>query len=103
MILRILLDILGPLLLMIGLGAIMRRKFQVDIGTLSKLNIYLFVPVFIFDRVVSSATISWGQMGGIVAVTLLQSLSLGLLVGVVGRALRVEFKTLATMALSVML
>ena len=48
MIRAILLDILAPILLLVALGALMRRKFQVDIPTLTKLNIYLFVPAFIF-------------------------------------------------------
>jgi malate permease and related proteins len=47
-------DILGPILVLVLLGAWARWRFKVDVGTLSKLNIYLFVPAFFFDHVVHS-------------------------------------------------
>src|SRR5688572_5658898 len=101
MITRILLDILAPILLMVLLGAILRRKFALDIGTLSKLNIYLFLPAFIFDKV-STSTLSWSDMGGLVIVTVLQVLLLGGIVWAAGTLLRVNPKTLAAIALGVM-
>jgi predicted permease len=101
MVRAILFDILAPILLLILLGVVMRRKFAVDIGTLSKLNIYLFVPAFIFD-VVSRSKLSWAAMGGVMLVTALQVLALGVLVLVAGRLLRVHPKTLAAVALAVM-
>jgi hypothetical protein len=55
MIIPILLDVLAPILLMVGLGAILRWKFAIDLGTLSKLNIYLFVPAFVFQIAVTAA------------------------------------------------
>jgi predicted permease len=97
----ILLDILGPILLLVLLGALVRRRFKVDVVTLSKLNIYLFVPAFLFDQV-SRSTLGWGQMGGVVVVTVLQVLTLGLLVWGIGRALRVRRETLAAIAVAVM-
>ena len=68
MIVPILLDVLAPILLMVGFGALLRWKFKIDLGTLSKLNLFLFVPAFVFDKVAHS-TLSWGQMGGIVTIT----------------------------------
>jgi len=98
------LDILGiltPILLMVACGVVLRWKFRLDLGTLSKLNIYLFVPAFVFEKV-STSTLTWGSMGGIVAITVLQVLTLGLVVAGIGKALRVQRKTLAAVALAVM-
>ena len=36
---------------MIGAGWLLDRKFRLDLTTLVKLNIYFFVPAFIFVRV----------------------------------------------------
>src|SRR5437667_2538349 len=97
----ILLNVLAPILLMIGLGALLRWRFAIDLPTLSKLNIYLLVPAFVFDKV-STSTLSWEQMGGVVAVSIVQVASLGLIVWGVGRILRISRKTLAAIALAVM-
>src|SRR5688572_21142576 len=99
MIVPVLLDILAPILLLIGCGAVMRRKFAVDIPTLSKLNIYLFVPAFIFD-VVARSRLSWGAMGGVMFITTINVLMLGVVVWGVGRMLGASTKTLAAVALA---
>ena len=94
-------DILAPILVLVLLGAVMRRKFALDIPTLTKLNIYLFVPAYIFD-VVSRGRLSWAEMGGVMLVTAVNVLTLGLVVWGIGRALRVSRKTLSAVALAVM-
>ena len=43
-----------PLFVLMGAGWGLDRKFQLDLGTLVKLNIYLMVPCFIFVRIYSS-------------------------------------------------
>jgi predicted permease len=101
MVTSIVLDVLAPLMVLIGLGAVMKWKFDVDLGSLSKLNIYLFVPAFVFDKV-STSTLSWGEMGGVVTVTVVQVTTLGLIVWGIGRLLRVSRKTLAAIAIAVM-
>lgn len=45
----ILLNNVVPLSLLIGLGIVLQRKFQLDIKTLSKLNFYLFSPAIMFQ------------------------------------------------------
>jgi predicted permease len=102
MLLPILANVLAPILLMIGAGALLQWKFKLDLATLSKLNIYLVVPAFIFDKV-STSTLSWHQMGGVVTITVVQVLTLGLIVWGVGRMLGVSRKTLSAVALAVML
>ena len=101
MIRSILFDILAPILVLVLLGAVTRRKFALDIPTLTKLNIYLFVPAFIFD-VVSRGRLSWSEMGGVMLLTAVNVLTLGLVVWGIGRALRVSRKTLSAIALAVM-
>jgi predicted permease len=97
----ILLDILFPILALVGAGALMKRKFDVNIPTLSKLNIYLFVPAFIFD-VVARSRLPWSAMGGVMLITTVNVLALGLVVWGIGRVLRARTKTLAAVALAVM-
>ena len=101
MIRDILLDILGPILVLVLLGALLRRKFRIDVGTLSKLNLYLFTPAFLFDQV-SRSTLRWSAMAGVVGITAIQIATLGGLVWAVGRVFRVHPRTLAAIAMAVM-
>jgi predicted permease len=97
----ILLDILGPILLMVGLGALLRWRFAIDLGTLSKLSIYLFTPAFIFDRV-SRSRLEWSEMAGIVIVTIAMIAVMAAIAWSIGRALRKDRKTVAAIGLAVM-
>ena len=108
MLLDILLNILLPVLLMVAAGAWVRYQFEVDLRTLTKLNIYLFTPAFIFDKVVSSR-LEFSEMGGIMAVTVLLILLMGVAVLAVGRIgrqtlgpTRVTRPTLAAVAMAAM-
>ena len=101
MILSIFLDILLPIFVMVALGAWLRWKFSVDLATLTKLNIYLFVPAFVFDKVANSK-LPWADMGGVVMMTLIQVILLGVIVWGIGRTLRISRKTLCAVALAVM-
>ncbi|MDQ3439417.1 MAG: AEC family transporter [Planctomycetota bacterium] len=100
MITSILLDVLAPILVMMGAGALLRWRFHIDLGTLSKLNIYLLAPAFVFDKV-STSTLSWEEMGGVVTISLVQVATLGLLVWGVGSILRVKRQTLAAVVMAV--
>jgi malate permease and related proteins len=98
---NLLLDILAPILLMVGLGALMRRKFKINVDTLSKVNIYLFTPAFIFDRVTRSKLHS-ADMAGIASYTAMLVVSLGLLVWALGRVRKLERRRLAALAMAAM-
>lgn len=50
----ILLNNVVPLSLLIGVGIILQRAFQLDIKTLSKLNFYLFSPAIMFQMLYES-------------------------------------------------
>lgn len=57
-------DVCLPIVVMVGIGILMDRKFGVDLGTLVKLNIHVFVPGFIFVKVIESANQNMGVHGG---------------------------------------
>ncbi|WP_428940255.1 AEC family transporter [Fontivita pretiosa] len=97
----ILLNILLPILILIALGAWLRMQFNVDLGTLGKINIYLFVPGFVYQKV-STSSLPWSDMGGIMVITVTQVLVLGAVVWGLGRLLRVNRMTLAAVAIAVM-
>lgn len=43
-------DVILPVFILLAIGFILHLKFQLDLGTLAKLNIYFLVPGFIFVR-----------------------------------------------------
>ena len=55
-------DVCLPIFLLVGMGWAIDRKFTLDLGSLVKLNIYLFVPAFLFVRVIQSS--ASGSQGG---------------------------------------
>jgi malate permease and related proteins len=71
--------VLLPILLLIGLGALLRRFRPLEMKTLSTLQVYLLVPAFLFVHV-SESSLSFSQMARIAIVTLLSQLLLGALV-----------------------
>lgn len=97
----VLLTILAPILLIVAIGAVLRWKLRIDVATLGKLNIYLFVPVYVFEYV-STSTLRGSEMLGIFGITVLQVLTLGLVVLLIGRAMKISRNTLAAVALAVM-
>jgi predicted permease len=97
----IFLNILAPILLIIATGAILSWRFKLDLATLSKINIFIFAPAFVFDKV-STSTLSWSAMGGVVAISVLQVATLGVLIWLGGKALHINRATLAAIALAVM-
>jgi hypothetical protein len=68
-------SVLVPILILVTLGWALRRRFELDLDTLSKLQIYLFVPAFNFMRI-SESDLAWSEMGSIVVAMLLAALAL---------------------------
>jgi uncharacterized membrane protein len=97
----ILFDVLAPILILMGAGALLRWRFHMTWQPSSKINIYLLARRFVFDKV-STSTLSWEEMGGVVTISLVQVVTLGLLVWGVGWVLRVRRQTLAAVAMAVM-
>jgi predicted permease len=69
--------VLLPILLIVGLGAVLQHFHPVDMSSLSKLQIYLFVPIFLFYYVYTS-TLSWQEMAGIAGAVVLAKVLLAL-------------------------
>ena len=46
----ILKSVLLPIFIMISLGYVLQKRFKLDLSTLAKLNINVFVPGFIFVK-----------------------------------------------------
>jgi predicted permease len=57
-------DIVLPVLLLVGLGALLQKCKPLDINTLSKVTVWLLVPSFLFVKVYES-NLTWTQIGGI--------------------------------------
>ncbi|HEV7301502.1 MAG TPA: AEC family transporter [Tepidisphaeraceae bacterium] len=96
----VLLNIIAPIVLLAALGALMRVKFAIDLATLSKLNIYLFIPAFVFYAVATSQ-LAGPQMLGVVVICTLQVLTLWAIMELIGRWLRVRRDVLSVVTLSV--
>jgi malate permease and related proteins len=69
---NIVLNIILPIFLVIGIGFVMDRKFKLDIRTLSRLNFYVFVPIFIFIKILGS-NIQLSQVARICSFALLHA------------------------------
>lgn len=77
-------DVCLPILVLIGAGFAFDRRYKLDLETLVKLNIYLFVPAFIFVRVTQS-TIGTSLGFRLVAFTTSMIASMAVLSLLVGR------------------
>lgn len=69
-------QVILPVLLMAGAGALVQRRFELDLRTLTRLNIWLLLPCFLFLQVFES-TLGWGDVGRIVWVIFLPTLIVG--------------------------
>jgi predicted permease len=81
--------VLLPILVMFSFGWLIDRRSRLDLSSLVKLNIYLFVPAFIFVHVVDS-NLSGAAAGRIMGFTASMIASMFVLSAVVGRCLRYE-------------
>jgi hypothetical protein len=91
--------ILLPILIFVGIGAVVQWRVKVDLMPLSRLQIYLFVPVFLFVRVFDS-TLSWGQMGTVVGSVLLIKVLLAVPLYFLLKRLQVPATTVPTVLLA---
>jgi len=71
----ILLNVILPVFVVAGLGALAQVRLQLDLRTLSRATFYLFAPALIFDSLATSG-IGGAEFGRITAVVLLTTLVL---------------------------
>ncbi|MEP6672304.1 MAG: AEC family transporter [Chthoniobacter sp.] len=81
--------VLLPILVMVSFGWLIDRRSRLDLSSLVKLNIYLFVPAFIFVNVVDS-NLSGAAAARIMGFTACIIASMFVLSALVGRGLRYE-------------
>jgi predicted permease len=83
----ILLNILAPVFLLVGLGALAGRMLDLDARTLSKLSYWVLGPVFIFD-ILARADLALGLVARMVGASLLAMAVVGAAAVAASRALR---------------
>ena len=85
----ILKDIILPIFIIMGIGFFMQRKFQLDIQTLARLNIYIFVPGFIFLKLYE-AEFTAVLFGNVLLFFILYVILLFIVGGLTARFLRMD-------------
>jgi len=79
-VLHVLTRVILPIVLMVGAGFLLERSTRLDVRTLSRLNVYLLVPVFLFDNFYrmglrlgeawTAAFFTWGVMVAMLGIAL---------------------------------
>jgi predicted permease len=85
----ILKDIILPIFVIMALGFVMQKKFDLNIQTLARLNIYFLVPGFIFVKLYSTK-ISFNLFGNILLFFILYVVILYVISHFVGNAIGLE-------------
>ncbi len=87
LLLEVFTQVLLPILAMFACGWLLDRKFNVDLNTVVKLNVNIFVPAFIFTKLVS-ADLARGIATKVILFTVCVSTAMFVLGGIVGRFMR---------------
>ncbi len=89
-------EVVLPVLMLIGIGAVIQRLFRLDIPSLTRLNIYLLVPAFLFVRVRDS-TLGWGEIASIALAVVGPMAIVGVPMFLFMRARKVEGATISAL------
>jgi len=84
LVLSVFTQVLLPILLMFGAGWVLDRKWNVDLATVVKLNINIFVPCFIFYEL-TTKEVQGRTAWTVVAYTIAVVVTLFIIAGLVGR------------------
>lgn len=98
----IVLNVIVPVFFLIGAGAILHRKFKLDMNTLSKLNHFLLMPAISFVNIYQSK-LGGGMIVQIFSFLALQAVSLIIVSTVVAKLARFDQSLSATFKNSVVL
>jgi predicted permease len=96
---EILTNIIGPILLVVGVALIADRKLKLDTQALSRLLVYVFTPFLIF-RGVAHSDLSGDEVGQLVAVAALMSAGVALTAWWVARQARFDRQLASAFTLS---
>lgn len=92
-------EVVLPILLLAAAGYGLHRSSRLDLASLARLQLGLFVPAFLFVRIAQS-DLSWADMGLLVAAMLLAEGLLALPIWLTARARRIPHETTAILVLS---
>jgi hypothetical protein len=92
-------NVVLPILCIAALGYALQRRFPLDLSTLSKIQIYLFVPTFLFVRV-SGSNLSWSSMGLIAGAVLTAQAALALPIWSLARRRGISAATASVVVIS---
>jgi malate permease and related proteins len=91
--------VLAPILLLVALGALLQKRHPIEMQSLSNLQLYLFIPAFLFVHIADSK-LTMGQIAGIAgSILLIQALLTLPLYGLL-RGRNVPRETLAAVLLA---
>ena len=86
---EILTNIIGPILLVVGIAFIADRKLELDSRALSRLLVYVFTPFLIFKGVAYS-DLSGDEAGQLIAVAALMSAAVAVAAWLLARQARFD-------------
>ncbi len=92
-------NIIAPIFLVVAVGFVADRQFDVDARALSRLLVYVFTPILIFEGVAYS-DLSGGEAGQLVAVAIVMSVGVALVAWLVARLVRFDRHTASAFTLS---
>ena len=94
-------NVILPIFIVMGLGFLIAKFFTIDLGSLSKLNFYIFIPVFMFDSLLIFRPDNKEMAGTVLFNVLLAFLTFFVMYGIT-RWLKFEPGLAASSTLSVM-
>jgi len=94
----IFINVILPVLVLVACGATLQRRLGLEMKTLTRLNIWLMVPAFLFVKIYDSE-LSWASIGSIAGAYFLSLGALGLVLFAVLRGSKVAGPTMACVIL----
>ncbi len=94
----LLVNVLLPILVMVGLGALMNRRGRIQIDTLNQLTIYLLVPSFLFEQVAYSS-LTWSDIAELTWGSVIPVVLLGMALIAIYRLRKVDGSTASALLL----
>ncbi len=85
----VLINVILPVFIIIGIGALTGRRLQLDVRTLSRSNLYIFAPALIFRSLLTTELTS-ADAAQILTFVLVTTVILGVMSWAVSRALRFD-------------
>lgn len=98
--LQVILNTIVPIFLIIGITMLVSRSKQMDVGTLSRISIYIFSPALVLTSI-SQTQLDTAELGSLMAATLVACLVLVVLGTLAARGLRFNREIASSFALAV--